>query len=630
MKVAVIHFSLNFVGGAEKLCLMTISALKNAGHSVTLVTVEKTDWSAVRKNFATYTMPDKELYFFSAKLSKRLSNSAIALTLFASYLFEHVFLKMSRKYDVTISTFGDLIYSIVDIVYVHFPLKASGKLSQILPITNVSKWRFQSKLYNLSLTIFNKIPARVIIVNSSFIKSIVAASLKADAQVVSPPVDVNYFLQSDKNQNRKNEIITLSGYSPKRHLERIPEIASYSKLGHFLIIGKTDEYSFATVQKLKAMIKQYGVEGRVELLFNVPRSKLREALHEGKICLHAMPDEHFGTAIVEAMASGCIPVVHKSGGPWLDILDQKQGKYGYAYETSEEASKYIDLLIGEEDLRKKTALRAMKRSLKYDASIFAKKIVEIVENTRELKRGKGEKMDPFDVVTPDYKLKFRRDLEELQTDLDKATSANAYCWIMKGNITKELATDSERILDLGCGWGRELVRLQNAVGVDICLPFLKAAKNYVHNDVVLATTNSLPFKDDAFDLLVMSEVIEHLGNQESSMREVVRILQDKGKIVLQTPNSQLTRQKAVAEKYGHVHEFNPKELFRFLAFFGFQDLKRFGSTIPYIPSGSRLSMLNENVVFFNLWRLLDKLCPLKWDIIIFAKLSKTPNTKKAS
>jgi len=30
--------------------------------------------------------------------------------------------------------------------------------------------------------------------------------------------------------------------------------------------------------------------------------------------LHTMVGEHFGISIVEAMASGCIPVVHNSGG----------------------------------------------------------------------------------------------------------------------------------------------------------------------------------------------------------------------------------------------------------------------------------------------------------------------------
>jgi alpha-1,2-mannosyltransferase len=390
MKVAVIHFSLNFVGGAEKLCLTTVSALKNAGHLVTLVSIEKTDWKVVQETFDKYTMPDKELYLFSAKLSKRLSNPILAVILFAGYLFEHVFLRMRGKYDVILSTYGDLVYSMVDIVYVHAPLKASDKLSQILPITTASKWQFQSKLYDLSLMIFNQIPARIMLVNSTFIKRVVADCLKAYAYVLSPPVDVNFFLRSDKNNIRKDKIVTLSGYSPKRHLERVPIIASHTMFGKFVIIGKTDEYSSSTIRNLKVIIERCELEGRVELLLNVSRLKLREALSEAKIYLHTMPNEHFGMAIVESMASGCIPIVHKSGGPWLDILEQKQGEYGYAYETLEEASAYVDLLLREEDLRKKTASKAVKRSLNYDSSIFAKKIVRIVEIVHELKRARNK------------------------------------------------------------------------------------------------------------------------------------------------------------------------------------------------------------------------------------------------
>ena len=87
--------------------------------------------------------------------------------------------------------------------------------------------------------------------------------------------------------------------------------------------------------------------------------------------------------------------------------------------------------------------------------------------------------NPYDWVTKNHLLKKKRDLEELQTDLRVATSANSFSWITKGNITMEFAGGTERVLDVGCGWGRELVRLKNAVGMDVSLPFLKSAKNYV-------------------------------------------------------------------------------------------------------------------------------------------------------
>jgi len=45
-------------------------------------------------------------------------------------------------------------------------------------------------------------------------------------------------------------------------------------------------------------------------------------------------------------------------------------------------------------------------------------------------------MNPYDFVTPDYKLKINRDLEELQTDLAKATSKWGPKVSLKEDLTK--------------------------------------------------------------------------------------------------------------------------------------------------------------------------------------------------
>ena len=80
MKIAVAHHSLNILGGAERLCLATIEALRKKGHDVTLVTVEKTDWSIVQKNFRNMAMPNNEVYVMKNRLSKNLSKTPIAST----------------------------------------------------------------------------------------------------------------------------------------------------------------------------------------------------------------------------------------------------------------------------------------------------------------------------------------------------------------------------------------------------------------------------------------------------------------------------------------------------------------------------------------------------------------------
>ena len=86
----------------------------------------------------------------------------------------------------------------------------------------------------------------------------------------------------------------------------------------------------------------------------------------------------FGISIAEAMVSRRVPVVHKSGGPWTDILDQQQGVQGFAYLTAE-AVKHIDMLATHEDLRSKIVLRASQMSRRFDETVFMKRIAEVVE-----------------------------------------------------------------------------------------------------------------------------------------------------------------------------------------------------------------------------------------------------------
>ncbi len=231
-------------------------------------------------------------------------------------------------------------------------------------------------------------------------------------------------------------------------------------------------------------------------------------------------------------------------------------------------------------------------------------------------------MNPYNWVTRNYKLKHQRDIEKLQSNLGKATSATVYSWIKKRNITKELAGNPRRVLDVGCGWGRELVRFKDAVGVDVCLPFLKTAKNYTSNELVLSDASSLPFRDNSFDLAIMSEVIEHLYSPDEAIKQIKRALREGGKIIVQTPNKLLTGGKVISKDRGHVHEFTPSELIKFITKHGFKILRRTGSTIPYIPTSSRFTDLNANKCFFKVWKLLDEFIPFKWDIIILAERPK--------
>ena len=94
---------------------------------------------------------------------------------------------------------------------------------------------------------------------------------------------------------------------------------------------------------------------------------------------------------------------------------------------------------------------------------------------------------------------------------------------------------SDQILDLGCGHGRSLTELAaraptgRVVGVDpsglmveIAAQRNRALIEADRVDVVLATVESLPFRDDVFDKVLCVHVLYFWKDLDVSLREIVR------------------------------------------------------------------------------------------------------------
>lgn len=105
----------------------------------------------------------------------------------------------------------------------------------------------------------------------------------------------------------------------------------------------------------------------------------------------------------------------------------------------------------------------------------------------------------------------------------------------------------EKILDLGCGWGRVLkpVRTitQNAVGLDISFQMLNLAKTHLahHNlptPLVRGDGTSLPFKDNSFSKVYSLLVLQHLSkeNGKKVIQEIHRVLKPGGVAFIRVPS----------------------------------------------------------------------------------------------
>ena len=89
-------------------------------------------------------------------------------------------------------------------------------------------------------------------------------------------------------------------------------------------------------------------------------------------------------------------------------------------------------------------------------------------------------------------------------------------------IICKLPKGIKSLMDAGTGLGIRMERIKKhckeiyLVGVDLFLPYLKSAKKRnVCDDYVLADVRHLPFKQNSFDVVLCTEVIEHLAKDEA-------------------------------------------------------------------------------------------------------------------
>lgn len=105
-------------------------------------------------------------------------------------------------------------------------------------------------------------------------------------------------------------------------------------------------------------------------------------------------------------------------------------------------------------------------------------------------------------------------------------------------IRELLTTKKNRILIAGCGIGQETGIFQERVwAFDLSFIAIKIAQGSCPGNIYLvADAGNIPFRDNLFDCVLCSEVIEHLSTPQKMLGEFSRILRPKGELIITTPN----------------------------------------------------------------------------------------------
>ena len=134
---------------------------------------------------------------------------------------------------------------------------------------------------------------------------------------------------------------------------------------------------------------------------------------------------------------------------------------------------------------------------------------------------------------------------ELQSDsfLESISNEDGRYVAIKNEISKEKKKCI--ILDAGCGKGRYVKKLikelpQNKYyATDISKKVMSFFDDYSNVEKKQGVLTSLPYEDNKFDFVFSCEALEHAVDIDSAIREMARVTNDKGKIIIVDKNKDM-------------------------------------------------------------------------------------------
>ena len=136
-----------------------------------------------------------------------------------------------------------------------------------------------------------------------------------------------------------------------------------------------------------------------------------------------------------------------------------------------------------------------------------------------------------------------------------------------------------RCLEIGPGT-KPKIPVKGNYFLDISKEAVKQLRRLGGKANVCDLTKKLPFKNENFDLICAFEVLEHLTNDDFVLREMHRILKDKGRLVVSFPLN-MGYWNEYDQKVGHVKRYEPGELKDWFKRGGFRISRYAAMEIPW-------------------------------------------------
>ena len=328
-KIGVFCPTLNVLGGGEYVAIALANTLSKSNHNVILFTNAPINPQAIQNYFGEPLHPAIKSIVQPTNFTPR-GLGDFYQTIVHSFIAK-------AKCDLFVDAFSNCVFPWTQVSYIHFPYLNRFSFSKTFPYLGT---RRISQAGTLPHVILEKnlidYTKRLVLANSFYTAGEIRKYSGKNVQVLYPPFSAS-ISQMGKESSKaagENLVATVSRLEPSKLLDRIPQIAAKTdKHIQFAIIGRL--CCKQTLDNLQAQVNKLGLSNRFKFYPDASAQVKTNLLKRAKIYLHTMVGEHFGISIVEAMALGCVPIVHNSGGMTEFVPAH------YRYENIEDAAQKI-------------------------------------------------------------------------------------------------------------------------------------------------------------------------------------------------------------------------------------------------------------------------------------------------